>query len=509
MVALAAIAVTVSVAGCGGDGKLSNDYVTVNQYKGLEIAKVEKKEVSDDDVEQTIQSRLLSSGKTDGLTKDGAAEDGDWVNIDYSGSVDGTAFDGGTSTGYDLQLGSGTFLAATDDYKGFEEQIVGHKAGEEFDIQVQFPDPYQNNTDLSGKPADFHIVLNKVYAPAELTDEWVASNDDSYTTVDELRKGLKETMQEYYDSQYDSQVKSEIEDKLLETSEVKKYPDGAVDDKVSRDGAAVCNSLSHSDGAAGEIVPLGHTHGAVPNHSACAVNGVSKQLLGLGTDVQAHPAVRNIVGLANQNLGILFILFAAAIVYGDQELHALILGSLHHLAGLVHPVSLQQRGADVVAQVLHKGISHTAADDDGIALVDQIRNHTNLVRHLSAAQNGNQRALGICQCAAHKPDLLLDQITAGSRQVRSHTGGGAVGTVCSAECVVHKQVCQRSQLLGEVLLVLGLLCTVTHILQQHHLAVLQVGSHLLRIVANYILVLSQRHIHAQVLAQALGHGSSQ
>ena len=88
MVALAAIAVTVSVAGCGGDGKLSNDYVTVNQYRGLEIAKVEKKEVSDDDVEQTIQSRLLSSGKTDGLTKDGAAEDGDWVNIDYSGSVD-------------------------------------------------------------------------------------------------------------------------------------------------------------------------------------------------------------------------------------------------------------------------------------------------------------------------------------------------------------------------------------------------------------------------------------
>lgn len=73
----------------------------------------------------------------------------------------------------------------------------------------------------------FHIVMNKVYAPAELTDEWVASNDDSYTTVDELRKGLKETMQEYYDSQYDSQVKSEIEDKLLETSEVKKYPDGA------------------------------------------------------------------------------------------------------------------------------------------------------------------------------------------------------------------------------------------------------------------------------------------
>ena len=162
MVALAAIAVTVSVAGCGGDGKLSNDYVTVNQYKGLEIAKVEKKEVSDDDVEQTIQSRLLSSGKTDGLTKDGAAEDGDWVNIDYTGTMDGTAFDGGSATGYDLELGSGSFIGASGDYQGFEDQIVGHNTGEEFDITVQFPEGYPS-ADLAGKPANFHIVLNKIY----------------------------------------------------------------------------------------------------------------------------------------------------------------------------------------------------------------------------------------------------------------------------------------------------------------------------------------------------------
>ena len=197
MVALAAIAVTVSVAGCGGDGKLSNDYVTVNQYKGLEIAKVEKKEVSDDDVEQTIQSRLLSSGKTDGLTKDGAAEDGDWVNIDYTGTLDGVAFDGGTATGYDLELGSGSFIGASGDYQGFEDQIVGHNTGEEFDITVQFPENYQSS-DLAGKPANFHIVLNKIYQKVtpELTDEWVANNSESSKTVDEYKEEVKNSLQE-------------------------------------------------------------------------------------------------------------------------------------------------------------------------------------------------------------------------------------------------------------------------------------------------------------------------
>ena len=235
MVALAAIAVTVSVAGCGGDGKLSNDYVTVNQYKGLEIAKVEKKEVSDDDVEQTIQSRLLSSGKTDGLTKDGAAEDGDWVNIDYTGTMDGTAFDGGSATGYDLELGSGSFIGASGDYQGFEDQIVGHNTGEEFDITVQFPEGYPS-ADLAGKPANFHIVLNKIYqkvAP-ELTDEWVVNNSESSKTVDEYKEEVKNSLQEQQDDSGNSQLKQEVQTALLDQIEVNKYPDGAVDEQVKQ-----------------------------------------------------------------------------------------------------------------------------------------------------------------------------------------------------------------------------------------------------------------------------------
>ena len=180
---LTAVLMTASLAGCGS-GKLSNDYVTVNKYKGLEVTEVAKKEVSDDSVEQEVQSRLEAAATEQDVT-DRAAQSGDWVNIDYTGTLDGVAFDGGTATGYDLELASGSFIGASGDYQGFEDQIVGHNTGEEFDITVQFPENYQSS-DLAGKPANFHIVLNKIYQKVtpELTDVWVANNSEISKTVD-------------------------------------------------------------------------------------------------------------------------------------------------------------------------------------------------------------------------------------------------------------------------------------------------------------------------------------
>ena len=99
---LTAVLMTASLAGCGS-GKLSNDYVTVNKYKGLEVTEVAKKEVSDDSVEQEVQSRLEAAATEQDVT-DRAAQSGDWVNIDYTGTLDGVAFDGGTAIGYDLEL---------------------------------------------------------------------------------------------------------------------------------------------------------------------------------------------------------------------------------------------------------------------------------------------------------------------------------------------------------------------------------------------------------------------
>ena len=112
---LTAVLMTASLAGCGS-GKLSNDYVTVNKYKGLEVTEVAKKEVSDDSVEQEVQSRLEAAATEQDVT-DRAAQSGDWVNIDYTGTMDGTAFDGGSATGYDLELGSGSFIGASGDYQ--------------------------------------------------------------------------------------------------------------------------------------------------------------------------------------------------------------------------------------------------------------------------------------------------------------------------------------------------------------------------------------------------------
>ena len=215
---LTAVLMTASLAGCGS-GKLSNDYVTVNKYKGLEVTEVAKNEVSDDSVEQEIQSRLEAAAPEQDVT-DRAAQSGDWVNIDYTGTLDGVAFDGGTASG---------------DYQGFEDQIVGHNTGEEFDITVQFPENYQSS-DLAGKPANFHIVLNKIYQKVtpELTDEWVANNSESSKTVDEYKEEVKNSLQEQQDDSGNSQLKQEVQTALLDQIEVNKYPDGAVDEQVKQ-----------------------------------------------------------------------------------------------------------------------------------------------------------------------------------------------------------------------------------------------------------------------------------
>lgn len=112
---------------------------------------------------------------------------------------------------------------------------MGHNTGEEFDITVQFPENYQSS-DLAGKPANFHIVLNKIYQKVtpELTDEWVANNSESSKTVDEYKEEVKNSLQEQQDDSGNSQLKQEVQTALLDQMEVNKYPDGAVDEQVKQ-----------------------------------------------------------------------------------------------------------------------------------------------------------------------------------------------------------------------------------------------------------------------------------
>lgn len=224
-----AAAVAGTLAGCSNE--LSNEYVTVTQYKGLEVSQVEDAEVTDDQVEQIIQSNLQSTAEKVAVT-DRAAEMGDWVNIDFTGYMDGVAFDNGSAQAQDLQLGSGSYIGASGDYAGFEDQIAGHQTGEEFDITVQFPENY--NEEMAGKVADFHIVLNEIYTEnvPELTDEWVQSNSEDSENVDQYREEVKKQLEEQAEASVQSQLKSLVQEALLENIEVEKYPEDVVNKQI-------------------------------------------------------------------------------------------------------------------------------------------------------------------------------------------------------------------------------------------------------------------------------------
>lgn len=174
-------------------GITATDYVTLPEgFDTLTIA-ADTATVSDEDLDTYISQNILSSYATDQEVTGRAAQEGDTVNIDYAGTMDGVAFDGGTATGYSLVLGSGTFI------DGFEDQIVSHMPGDTFDVEVTFPESYPNNPDLAGKPAVFATTLNSISETVtpELTDDWVASNlKDSMNveTVDALKSQVKDNM---------------------------------------------------------------------------------------------------------------------------------------------------------------------------------------------------------------------------------------------------------------------------------------------------------------------------
>lgn len=204
-------------------GVTATDYVTLpDDYADITID-ADLGQVSEEDIDNYITSNVLSKFSTTEQVTDRAAADGDTVNIDYVGRIDGVAFDGGDTkgNGADLTLGSGTYV------DNFEEQIVGHNPGETFDVTVTFPEDY-GNEDLNGKEAVFKTTLNyiKESKNPDLTDDWVASNlgeTMNLNTIDELNDFVKNTM--LYDQQA-STVYSALHDKV---SFAKELPQSVLD----------------------------------------------------------------------------------------------------------------------------------------------------------------------------------------------------------------------------------------------------------------------------------------
>lgn len=147
------------------------------------------------------------------LTREGAAEDGDIAEIDYEGFVDGTPFDGGKDEGHSLTLGSGQFIP------GFEEQVVGHKAGEDFEVKVTFPEEYHAE-ELAGKEAVFKVKLHEVqHKELDALDDEFAKDVSEFDSLDELKKSIRDGMQKTQDEQADQEVENLLVDQIVETIE--------------------------------------------------------------------------------------------------------------------------------------------------------------------------------------------------------------------------------------------------------------------------------------------------
>ena len=182
--------------------------VQIADYAGIEVEKVVEP-VSDEEVDREIETVRERNSREIEVT-DRAAEMGDTAVLDYEGFADGVAFEGGKGENFSLKLGSGQFIP------GFEEQVVGHNIGEEFDINVEFPKEYHSK-ELEGKPAVFKIKLhklNKVELP-ELDDDF-AKDVSEFDTFAEYKADVKAKIEKRHESKADAEVEEKLVDALIE-----------------------------------------------------------------------------------------------------------------------------------------------------------------------------------------------------------------------------------------------------------------------------------------------------
>ena len=216
----------------GQDWTLTAEVVTkpevkLGAYKDLEVSVEASKEVTDEEVDAKLESERKNLAEL--VVKEGAAENGDTVVIDFVGSVDGVEFDGGKGENHSLELGSGQFIP------GFEDQLVGAKAGDEVEVKVTFPEDYQA-ADLAGKAAVFVTKVNEVKAkevPA-LDDELAKDLDDEVDTLDELKAKYRKELEAAKEIAFDDAVEGAALDLAVENAEIVELPAEMVEDEVHR-----------------------------------------------------------------------------------------------------------------------------------------------------------------------------------------------------------------------------------------------------------------------------------
>ena len=201
--------------------------VKLGEYKNLEVSVDVSKEVSDADVDAKIERERNNLAEL--VLKEDKAANGDTVVIDFVGTVDGVEFDGGKGDNFSLELGSGQFIP------GFEDQLVGHAAGETVEVNVTFPEDYQA-TDLAGKDAKFVTTIHEVKekeVPA-LDDELAKDIDEDVETLDELKEKYRKELAESKEAAFDDAVESAALDLAVENAEIIELPEEMVHEEVHR-----------------------------------------------------------------------------------------------------------------------------------------------------------------------------------------------------------------------------------------------------------------------------------
>ena len=200
--------------------------VQLGDYKGLEIEK-QNVELTEEELQESIDHQLGHLAEMV-VKEDGAIENGDTVNIDFDGYVDGEQFEGGQAEGYDLEIGSGSFIP------GFEEQLVGVKTGEEKDVNVTFPEEYHAE-ELAGKEATFKTKVNEIKFKdvPELTDEIANELDAEANTVDEFKENLRKRLTEQKETDAENNQKEEAINKAANNATID-VPEAMINTELDR-----------------------------------------------------------------------------------------------------------------------------------------------------------------------------------------------------------------------------------------------------------------------------------
>lgn len=199
-----------------------NEYIKVGKYKGLK-AESYTVNVTEDDIDAKIQADLEAAVASVEVSKNDTIKDGDKVNIDYVGKKDGKAFDGGSAEGYELEIGSNSFI------DGFEEGLVGKKVGDKVKLNLTFPEDYQSE-DLAGQDVVFNVVINSATRNVvpEYNLDFVKKNTD-YDSIKAYEDAVEKKLYDEKETEAINNQQDELWSQVMDNTEIIKYPDEIVD----------------------------------------------------------------------------------------------------------------------------------------------------------------------------------------------------------------------------------------------------------------------------------------